>query len=72
MKKIFSLLLALCLLLSTASGALAAYDATKPACQTPGHEKRDGVDHDRPQSCWTKGHFACDGMDHDKAATGAM
>ena len=71
MKKIISLALALCMLLSTVSGALAApYDATKPACQTPGHEKYDGVDHDRPQSCWTKGHFACDGMDHEKAACG--
>jgi len=69
MKKIISLLLALCLLLGTASCAL-AYDATKPACQEPGHEKYDGVDHNRPQSCWTKGHFACDGMDHEKAACG--
>jgi len=70
MKKIVSLVLALCLLIGCASGALAAYDATKPACQEPGHEKYDGVDHNRPQSCWTTGHFACDGMDHDKAECG--
>ena len=71
MKKLISLMLALCLMLCVASGALAAYDATKPACQTPGHEKFDGTDHNRPQSCWTKGHFACDGLDHSKAACGA-
>ena len=69
MKKLVSLLLALCLLLGSVSGAL-AYDATKPACQTPGHEKYDGADHNRPQSCWTKGHFACDGMNHDRADCG--
>ena len=70
MKKIISLVLALCLMLSVASCALAAYDATKPACQTPGHEKFDGTDHDRPKPCWTKGHFNCDGMDHSRAACG--
>jgi len=65
------LLLALTLLCGMLpSGALAAYDATKPACQTPGHEKFDGVDHNRPQSCWVKGHFACDGMNHDRAVCG--
>lgn len=69
MKKMLSLLLALCLLLSLLpAGALAAYDRTKPLCQAPGHEKDDGVDHYRPQSCWVKGHFNCDGMDHAKAA----
>ena len=50
--------------------ALAAYDATKPACQVPGHEKFDGQDHNRPQSCWVKGHFGCDGMNHERAACG--
>lgn len=70
MKKIVSLVLALCLLLSSMSGALAAYDATKPACQIPGHEKFDGSDHNRPQSCWVKGHFGCDGQDHSRAACG--
>ena len=71
MKKFLSLLLVLTLMCSMLPGsALAAYDATKPACQTPGHEKFDGTDHDRPQSCWVKGHFACDGMDHAKAVCG--
>ena len=51
-------------------GALAAYDSTKPACQAPGHEKHDGINHNRPQSCWVKGHFNCDGMDHSRAACG--
>ena len=71
LKKILSVLLALVLLCSMLPvSALAAYDATKPACQTPGHEKFDGTDHDRPKSCWVKGHFACDGMNHDKAVCG--
>ena len=71
MKKILSLVLALALLCSMLPvSALAAYDATKPACQVPGHEKFDGTDHNRPQSCWTKGHFGCDGMDHSRAACG--
>jgi len=70
MKKIISLMLALCLLLSIASCALAAYDATKPFCQVEGHEKFDGADHNRPQSCWAKGHFNCDGLDHSRAACG--
>lgn len=72
MKKFLSLLLAVMLLCSMLPvGALAApYDATKPACQVPGHEKFDGTDHNRPQSCWVKGHFGCDGMDHSKAACG--
>ena len=43
LKKILSALMALVLLCSMLpAGALAAYDATKPACQTPGHEKFDG------------------------------
>ena len=72
LKKILSVLLVAMLLCSMLPvGALAApYDATKPACQTPGHEKFDGMDHNRPQSCWVKGHFGCDGMDHAKAACG--
>ncbi|MBQ4266017.1 MAG: hypothetical protein IJB85_10935 [Clostridia bacterium] len=71
MKKILSLVLAV-LMLSTMlpMSALAAYDATKPACQVPGHEKFDGQDHNRPQSCWVKGHFGCDGMNHERAACG--
>ena len=70
MKKLISMLLALCLLLSSATGALAAYDGSKPACQQPGHEKWDGTDHNRPQTCWITGHFACDGMNHEPAACG--
>ena len=72
MKKILSMLLVAVMLCSMLPvGALAApYDATKPACQTPGHEKFDGTNHDRPQSCWVKGHFNCDGMDHAKAICG--
>lgn len=71
MKKFLSVLMAVVLLGSMLpAGALAAYDATKPACQTPGHEKFDGTNHDRPQSCWVKGHFNCDGMNHDKAICG--
>ena len=71
MKKMMSLLLTVVLLVSMLPvGAMAAYDATKPACQEPGHEKFDGINHDRPQSCWVKGHFNCDGMNHDKAPCG--
>lgn len=71
LKKFLSLLMVVTLLCSMLPvGALAAYDATKPACQTPGHEKHDGMDHNRPQSCWVKGHFGCDGMNHDKAVCG--
>ena len=71
LKKFLSLLMVVTLLCSMLPvGALAAYDATKPACQTPGHEKHDGLDHNRPQSCWVKGHFGCDGMNHDKAVCG--
>ena len=71
LKKFLSVLLAVILLCSMLpAGALAAYDATKPACQQPGHEKFDGTNHDRPQSCWVKGHFNCDGMNHDKAICG--
>lgn len=71
LKKILSVLLAVMLLCSMLPvGALAAYDATKPACQKPGHEKFDGTNHDRPQSCWVKGHFNCDGMNHDRAPCG--
>lgn len=71
MKKMMSLLLTVVLLVSMLPvSAMAAYDATKPACQEPGHEKFDGINHDRPQSCWVKGHFNCDGMNHDKAPCG--
>lgn len=71
LRKFLSVLMAVVLLCSMLPvGALAAYDATKPACQTPGHEKFDGTNHDRPQSCWVKGHFNCDGMNHDKAICG--
>ena len=69
-KKLFCMLLALCLMLGAAAGAMAAYDPMKPWCQTEGHEKRDGMNHDRPQSCWTEGHFNCDGMNHERAACG--
>ena len=72
LKKFVSLLMAVMLLCSMlpVSAMAAPYDATKPACQTPGHEKFDGTNHDRPQSCWVKGHFNCDGMNHDKAGCG--
>ena len=70
MKKLVSALLMLCLLVSMTSGALAAYDATKPACRNPEHEKWDGQNHNRPQSCWITGHFECDGADHTRAACG--
>ena len=65
---VFVVLMLLCTMLPR--NALAAYDATKPACQKPGHEKFDGADHDRPQSCWVTGHFGCDGMDHARAVCG--
>ena len=71
MKKLISVLLMLCLLLSMTATAFAAYDGSKPACQKEGHAKWDGTDHSRPQSCWVKGHFNCDGMDHARAACGA-
>ena len=68
MKKMVSLLLALCLLMSMVPSAFAAYDGSKPACRNPEHAKWDGQKHDRPQSCWITGHFYCDGMDHAPAA----
>lgn len=68
-RKFLCMLLALCLMLSAAAGAL-AYDTTKPPCQAEGHEKGDGIDHNRPQSCWITGHFNCDGKDHTRAACG--
>ena len=71
MKKTLVLICALVLCLALPLSALAAYDATKPACQVAGHEKGDGIDHNRPQSCWVTGHFNCDGMDHARAACGA-
>ena len=71
MKKTLVLICALVLCLALPLSALAAYDATKPACQVAGHEKGDGIDHNRPQSCWVTGHFSCDGMDHARAACGA-
>ncbi|MBR4038519.1 MAG: hypothetical protein IKJ11_00275 [Clostridia bacterium] len=70
MKRLICLFLALCLLLGSTPLALAAYDRTKPPCQTPGHEKNDGMDHNRPKPCWVTGHFACDGLNHEKAACG--
>ena len=70
MKKLVSVLIVLCLLMSSVSGALAAYDGSKPECRNPEHEKWDGQDHNRPQSCWVKGHYNCDGMNHERAACG--
>ena len=70
LKKLVSAVLVLCLLMSAASCALAAYDGSKPACRNPEHAKWDGQKHDRPQSCWITGHFYCDGLDHERAACG--
>lgn len=70
MKKTWLLLCTLVLCLALPLSALAAYDPAKPPCQTEGHEKNDGVDHNRPEPCWITGHFNCDGLNHDYAPCG--
>ena len=64
MKKLFALLLALCMLLGAAA---VAQERTAASCGIEGHYKDDGLDHYRARPCWVYGHTNCDGGDHGRA-----
>ena len=66
MKKVLTLVLALCLLFSVAALALA--ESVPARCGIEGHYVGDGLDHYRAEPCWVYGHTNCDGQDHGRAA----